>query len=76
MEEKRAPKQSYLAYLRSVLIQDDPAQPLSLIVPIVPIVPIVGSDNNLHHGSTKPIFATNQHAGSQGINSRFSNFLC
>ena len=73
MEEKRAPKQSYLAYLRSVLIQDDPAQPLSLIVPIVPIV---GSGNNLHHGSTKPIFATNQHAGSQGINSRFSNFLC
>jgi hypothetical protein len=70
MEEKTAPKQSYLAYLRSVLIQDDPAQPLS------PIVPIVGSGNNLHHGSTKPIFATNQHAGSQGINSRFSNFLC
>jgi len=70
MEEKRAPKQSYLAYLRSVLIQDDPAQPLP------PIVHIVGSGNNLHHGSTKPIFATNQHAGSQGINSRFSNFLC
>ena len=70
MEGKSAPKQSYLAYLRSVLIQDDPAQPLS------PIVPVVGSGNNPHHGSTKPIFATNQHAGSQGINSRFSNSLC